>query len=72
MKVSIKEVFASDLWIITKIMQGYGMYRIDAKRRFPVADESSFFSEWGRKSYIERLAKEHYNKKPSDFSCFEY
>jgi hypothetical protein len=72
MKTSIKQVFESDNWIITKIMQGLGTYRIDAKRRHPIADEKNFFSEWGSKTYVERLSKENYGKSPSEFSCFHY
>ncbi len=72
MKTSLKEVFASDNWIITKVMQGTGQYRVDARRRFPVADESSFFSQWGKKSYIDRLVKDRFGKKTSDLNSFQY
>jgi hypothetical protein len=72
MKPSIKQIFESDNWVITKIIQGRGSYRIDAKRRFPIADEKNFFSEWGSSGYVERLARNNYGKKPSDFSTFMY
>jgi len=72
MKSSIKSVINSDLWIITKIMQGSGQYRIDARRRFPVDNESSFFSNWGKKSYIDRLVKDRFGKKVSDMNSFQY
>jgi len=73
MNITFKEIFESDNWIITKIIQGHkGIHRIDAKRRFPVADKSSFFSEWGSAVYLTRLSKEHYNKKLSDFNCYKY
>jgi len=72
MKVSIKSVLESDSWIITKIMNGNGQYRIDARRRFAVADESSFFSKWGKKSYIDRLVKDRFGKKVSEMNSFKY
>lgn len=73
MKVSIKEVFESDGWIITAIHQGYsGMVRVDAKRRFPKPDHSSFMSEWCTEKYANILAKENYNKKVNKFSCYKY
>ena len=72
MRVSIKLVLESDNWIITKIIQGTGQYRIDARRRFAVADESSFFSQWGKKSYIDRLVKDRFGKKVSDMNSFKY
>lgn len=54
-KVSLKEVLSSDLWIITKVKQGSKKtVRVDAKRRFPVADQSSFYSEWVKQSTIKR------------------
>ena len=69
---TLKQVFESDNWIITKISQGSGTHRIDAKRRFRRADESSFFSEWGSNSYLERLARENYGKKLSEFNNYNY
>lgn len=54
-------------------MQGKnGQVRIDAKRRYPVADESSFFSQWVKKTYADRLTIDQYGKKTNDFACFEY
>jgi hypothetical protein len=72
MKVTLKEVFESGSWIITKIIQGSGQHRVDAKRRFPIADKSSFFSEWGSAKYLERLSSENYSKKLSEFNCYQY
>lgn len=72
MKVSLKEVFESDGWLITKISQGRGVHRVDAKRRFPKADVSSFFSEWGSNAYLEKLASENYGKKLSEFGNYNY
>lgn len=70
---TFKEVFESDNWIITKILQGpEGTYRIDAKRRFPVADKYNFCSKWGKTSYLNRLAKEKYGKKLSELSGYQY
>lgn len=69
---SLKEVFENDNWIITKISQGYGTHRVDAKRRFPVADESSFFSKWGSDNYLEKLARDNYGKNLRDFSNYYY
>ncbi len=73
MKNSIKKVFESDNWTITKLSQGNGgQLRVDAKRRFPVADQSSFFSEWCTRKYAEALSSENYGKRISDFNCYEY
>lgn len=69
---SLKNVFESDNWIITKIMQGSGVYRIDARRRFAVPDESSFFSKWGTIKYLNALSNENYGKRICEFSCFSY
>ena len=63
-KITIKEVINSDGWIITKVTQGYnGLVRVDAKRRFPIANQSSFFSEWGNIRYINRLYMEKHDRK---------
>jgi len=73
MKTTIKEVFESNNWIITKIIQGYnGKVRIDAKTRFHVPDEDNFFSNWCSRDYAERLARDNYGKNVSDFSCYKY
>lgn len=72
MKATIKQVFESDNWIITAVINGLNSYRVDAKRRFPIADEPNFFSQWGSKSYIERLARENYGKKVSQLNSFRY
>ena len=69
---NLKSVIASDLWIITKVIQGKGQYRVDAKRRFPVSDESSFFSKWGKASYIDKLVKDRFGKKTSELNSFKY
>lgn len=72
MKITLKKVFESDIWIITKISQGPGVYRIDAKRRFPVDDKSSFFSNWGSQGYLNNLARENYGKNCNEFSIYKY
>jgi len=72
MNVTLKEVFESGSWIITKIIQGSGKHRINAERRFPIADKSSFFCQWGSTKYLERLSSENYSKKLSDFNCYQY
>jgi hypothetical protein len=72
MTTSLKTVLSSDSWIVTKIIQGRDSYRVDAKRRFPIADEKNTFSAWGSKEYVERLTRDNYGKKPSEFNCFQY
>jgi hypothetical protein len=69
---NLKEVIENDNWIVTKIIESRKYYRVDAKRRFPVADESSFFSNWGGKKYIDSLCRENYGKKASDLNAFSY
>ncbi len=72
-KITLKEVFESDNWMITKIIQGYSKSnRVDAKRRFPIADKNNFFSEWGKKNYLNKLAQENYGKKINEFSCYYF
>lgn len=57
MKPTIKEVVTSpDVWIITKVSQGYnGMIRVNAKRRFPKADTPTFFCNWAKRKYVDGL-----------------
>jgi|GEM_PF-2093750 len=73
MKISTKEVFESDNWIIAKISQGLrNNVRIDAKRRYPVADQSSFYSEWVSLKYANKLSTDNYGKKVNEFNCYQY
>lgn len=72
MKVTLKEIFENDNWIITNIMQGKKVHRIDAKRRFPIADRSNFHSAWGSNDYLNKLAVENYGKKLNEFNCYNY
>lgn len=72
MKPSLKKIFESDNWIITKIHNGLNSYRVDAKRRFHVPDESDFFSKWASIDYINRLAMKYYGKKANKFNSFRY
>lgn len=70
-KLTVK--FAFESMIITKIMQGYkGMVRVDAKRRYGVADEEMFLSKWVTRKYADTLAQENYGKNCSNFACYEY
>jgi hypothetical protein len=69
---NLKHIFGSDSWIITSIPQGMGEHRIDAKRRFPVADKGNFFSKWGSNKYLEKLSRENYGKKLNEFSNYKY
>lgn len=71
-KVTLKEIFENDNWIITSILQGHnGQRRVSAKRRFPIADVSSFFCEWGSEKYLNKLSVENYWKKLSEFNCYK-
>jgi len=73
MKTTIKEIFTSNNWIITGILQGYsGMVRIDAQRRYPVADKPTFFSNWCTEKYANRLAVENYGKRIKEFINYKY
>ena len=71
-KVTLKEVFESHNWIITKIYQGFGTHRIDAKTRNRIADSQNTFSKYGSNAYLEKLAHENYGKSLSDFTCYNY
>lgn len=56
MKVTAKEVLTSQNWIITRIYEGYkGKVRIDAQRRYHVADELVFFSKWVTLKYANSV-----------------
>jgi len=67
-KPTLKEIFEDNNWIITSILKGYnGKHRIDARRRHPVADVSSFFSEWGSEKYLNKLSIDNYGRKISGF-----
>ena len=58
MAISAKEVLTSQNWIITKVLQGRdGVVRIDAKRRYHVADKSDFFSKWVNLNYANRVSR---------------
>ena len=46
--------------------------RIDAKRRFPAAGKSSFFSGWCSVKYANQLSAENYGKKVNEFNCYRY
>ena len=67
---SLKEVFESDLWIITKIYKGGNILRIDARRRFPIADKNNFYSKWGSYKYIDSLSREHYGKPINEWALY--
>jgi hypothetical protein len=70
---SVKEIFESDLWIITKVMQGNRQnVRIDAKTRFHRAGENNFFSKWVSYAYAEKLSLENYGKKLTELRTFKY
>lgn len=69
---SVKQAFESDNVIITKIMQGRGIVRIDARTRHHIADADNFFSEWVSFKYADKLCREHYGKGITDHSKFQY
>jgi L-cysteine desulfidase len=72
-KTTIKEVFESDSWIITEIMQGHNnLVRVSAKRRFPKNNLSSFYNEWCTEKYANTLARENYGKNINDFGTYKY
>ena len=59
-KVSAKEVLQSfGGWIITRVYPGCnGEVRIEAKRRYHVAEEPDFFSKWVKLRYANRMRRE--------------
>ena len=70
---TIKEVFWSDDWIITKIKRGYDkMVRIDAKRRHHKANEPNFFHEWCTEKYANGLSRDIYGKKINEMRAYNY
>ena len=69
---SLREIFESDNWIITEILQGYdNRLRVKAKKRF-ANDANPFFCEWGSLTYLNKLAVENYGKKVNQFNTFKY
>ena len=69
---TIKDVFESDSWVITKIKQGRYHVRVDARRRFFNREKDNFFSEWVSISYADRLARDNYGMGVRHFSVYEY
>lgn len=69
---SVKQAFESDNVIITKIMQGRGQVRIDARTRHHVADADNFFSQWVSFKYADRLCRERYGKPITQHRNFQY
>ena len=73
MKTTVKEVFESDNWIITKIIQGLRKnVLIDAKTRFHQADVKNFFSGWCSEKYADKLAKDKYGKKTKELNAYKF
>lgn len=71
MKPSLKQVFESDSWIITQVMEGRNQQvRVDARRRFPEPVQGSFFSGWGASSYINCLSRANYGKNIEQLNTF--
>lgn len=69
-KTTLKEVFQNSNWIITKLYSvGSKSVRVDAKRRYPIEDESSFFSEWGSRDYLNKLSRDNYGKPFTELNC---
>jgi hypothetical protein len=72
MKVSLKDVINNDNWIITRIHGDAKTLRVDAKRRFPIADKKRFFSEWGSTVYLNKLCQEKFGKKVNEMNVYNY
>jgi hypothetical protein len=72
MKDSLKDVINNDNWIITKIHGDLKVVRVDAKRRFPIADKERIFSKWGSTSYLNSLCKEKFGKKANEMNAYTY
>jgi hypothetical protein len=69
---SLREIFESDNWIITEILQGYdNRLRIKAKKRF-ANDTNPVFCEWGSLTYLNKLSIDNYGKKINQFNTFKY
>lgn len=69
---SVKQAIESDNVIITNILNGKGMVRIDARTRFHVADQNNLFSKWVSIDYANRLYMEKTGKGISDHPNFKY
>ena len=73
MKTTIKQIFESDNWVITRISQGLRKnVRIDAKTRFFKPGEKNSFSEWCSERYADSLSREKYGKKTRELNAFQY
>ena len=69
-KTTLKEVFQNSNWIITKLSYiGSKRVLVNAKRRYPIADVSSFFSEWGSRDYLNKLSRDNYGKPFTELNC---
>tara|TARA_R110000744_G_scaffold371968_1_gene483284 strand:+ start:42 stop:257 length:216 start_codon:yes stop_codon:yes gene_type:complete len=69
---SIKEIFESDNWIITKVIESKDSFRVDAHRRFLKPNEINLISQWRSKKYVNSLCVEHYGKKANELNCYQY
>ena len=69
---SVKQAIESDNVIVTKIIQGRGIVRIDARTRYHIADADNFFSKWVKLSYANRLYKEKTGKAITEHPNFKY
>lgn len=69
---STKKVIESDRWIITKILNGGNIVRIDAETRNIIADGQNRFSKWVSRKYADTLLADRYGKKSSDMNVYRY
>lgn len=69
---NLKEVFENkdNNVIITKILKGDRLYRVDARTRNHIADGVNFYSEWGSANYINRLSRLRFGKNVEDLLMF--
>tara|TARA_R110000850_G_scaffold29786_1_gene82307 strand:- start:345 stop:563 length:219 start_codon:yes stop_codon:yes gene_type:complete len=71
--VTIKEIFESGNWNITRVIRGCSkVVRIDAKTRNRIADGDNGFSKWVSLGYANRLCVDNYGKKVTDLNSYSY
>lgn len=70
--MNLKKVVESENWIITKILNGGNIVRIDAQTRHYQADGENRFSKWVSRKYADTLLVDRYGKKSTDMNVYRY
>lgn len=70
--MNLKKIVESGNWVITNILNGGNIVRIDAETRYRVADGQNRFSKWVSRKYADTLLADRYGEKSSDMNVYTY